>query len=194
MTQKEWEAILFQRGISNWWLKRYFYVKYPHMYLAGALLIALILLSRITSISNDNYWVVFRFLGILAIGISESFMSRRFSHGMLEQAYIWSLVLYFSFPVATAFYFSFYHWLIVLGTIILFLGAVFNVVYLHKYKYLFRTYSKEEIALAVESYQARLYTELDETAVYWKAKQDAAEQKKQERQEKREQRQRLGDE
>ena len=117
-------------------------------------MIALILLSRISSISNENYWVVFRFLGILAIGVSESFMSRHFSRGMLEQAYSWSLALYFSFPVATAFYFSFYHWLIVPGTIVLFLGAVFNAVYLHKYKYLFRTYPKEEIAAAMESYQA----------------------------------------
>ena len=105
-------------------------------------------------------------------------MSRRFSHGMLEQAYIWSLVLYFSLSVATAFYFSFYHWFIVLGTIILFLGAVFNAVYLHKYKYLCRTYTKEEIAAAMESYQASLYKQLDNTAAYWKAKQDAAAQKK----------------
>lgn len=186
MTQKEWEAILFQRGISNWWLKHYFYVKYPHMYLAGSLLIALILLSRISSISNENYWVVFRFLGILAIGVSESFMNRNFSRGMLEQAYSWSLALYFSFPVATAFYFSFYHWFIVPGTIVLFLGAVFNSVYLHKYKYLFRTYTKEEIAAAMESYQASLYKQLDDTAAYWKAKQNAAEQKKRERKEKRE--------
>lgn len=57
------------------------------------------------------------------------------------------------------------------------LWIVPNIIYLRKRRQLFRTYSKEQIAAAVESYQARLYMELDETAAYWKAKQDAAEKK-----------------
>lgn len=189
MTRKEQDALLAQSGMPNKWLR--FYMRYLLLFqIIFAFVPMVLFIPLLLPLISDNPLLLLQFTVILTMAVL-AILSYYYSlRGLSFKAYCWNFAYLCYIPAAYTEYLiaiasSRYalNSVISIGLFIAprlllcILWIVPNIIYLRKRRQLFRTYSKEQIAAAVENYQARLYMELDETAAYWKAKQDAAEKK-----------------